>query len=52
LSNQVTIPCSLDAVHKEDRDGRLVLAQVVQEYVLNVLCFFTHVLGLLLASGG
>ena len=39
-----------DAVHQKDRDGRLVLAQMVQEDVLNVLCLFAHVLGLLLGD--
>src|SRR5882757_4341511 len=43
-------PLQFDAVHQEDRDGRLVLAQVVQEDVLNVLCLFAHVLGLLLGG--
>src|SRR4051794_14733676 len=37
-----------DAVDQENRDRRLVLAQMVQEDVLNVLCLFAHVLGLLL----
>src|SRR5471032_3547050 len=41
-------PLQLHAVHEEDRDRRLVLPQMVQEDVLNVLCLFAHILGLLL----
>jgi hypothetical protein len=32
----------LDAVHEEDRDGRLVFTQVREEDVLNALGLFAH----------
>src|ERR1700750_2307634 len=41
-------PLQFDAVDQEDRDRRLVLAQMVQEDILNILCLFAHFLGLLL----
>jgi hypothetical protein len=36
------VPLQFDSVHQEDRDGRLVLAEVIEEDVLNVLCLFAH----------